>query len=272
MVTARSAAALALVDLVLTDLPYGIGAPTKARPIWNRSKRAMYAGPSSTMADGTQTGRQRMNLQPSRGRENCSDLAVTILPTCYCKVGRWMFWDKLGCRLFGMGRLHGRKKLTGFQTMFKKCNMGFLLSDGERHHPDKSRVTEWKSPTFAPDARTVCDPFMGAGTTGVAARMGLQFVGIERERQYFWMQPATELTAHAQPLAVRGRNLSALAIWRCRATCFACQRKVSRPARCPLDCRVIRLATIRNGDHAGTRQDSLRRQPRPTRQLPSRVH
>ena len=34
--------------------------------------------------------------------------------------------------------------------------------------------------------RRFCDPFMGSGTTGVAcARMGLQFVGIERERKYF---------------------------------------------------------------------------------------
>jgi DNA modification methylase len=37
-----------------------------------------------------------------------------------------------------------------------------------------------------PKAKTVCDPFMGTGTTGVAcARMGLQFVGIEREPKYF---------------------------------------------------------------------------------------
>ncbi len=39
---------------------------------------------------------------------------------------------------------------------------------------------------FAPDAETVCDPFMGSGTTGVAcAQMGKAFTGIERERKYF---------------------------------------------------------------------------------------
>jgi DNA modification methylase len=33
---------------------------------------------------------------------------------------------------------------------------------------------------------TVLDPFMGSGTTGVAAvQQGRQFVGIERERAYF---------------------------------------------------------------------------------------
>lgn len=35
------------------------------------------------------------------------------------------------------------------------------------------------------------DPFMGSGTTGVAAlRNGFQFRGIEREEQYFYISQA----------------------------------------------------------------------------------
>jgi len=42
------------------------------------------------------------------------------------------------------------------------------------------------SMSFAPDAQTVLDPFMGSGTTGVAcAQLGKSFTGIERERKYF---------------------------------------------------------------------------------------
>lgn len=34
--------------------------------------------------------------------------------------------------------------------------------------------------------QTILDPFMGSGTTGVAAvQMGRQFIGIEREPKYF---------------------------------------------------------------------------------------
>ena len=34
--------------------------------------------------------------------------------------------------------------------------------------------------------QTILDPYMGSGTTGVAAQqLGRKFVGIERERQYF---------------------------------------------------------------------------------------
>ena len=40
--------------------------------------------------------------------------------------------------------------------------------------------------TFVPDARVVLDPFMGSGTTGVAAMLEQrQFIGIEREPKYF---------------------------------------------------------------------------------------
>jgi len=56
-----------------------------------------------------------------------------------------------------------------------------------REHPTQKPVPimEWCL-THAKEAKTVFDPFMGSGTTGVAAvKMGKIFTGIEREPKYF---------------------------------------------------------------------------------------
>lgn len=57
----------------------------------------------------------------------------------------------------------------------------------ERWHPTQKPIAlmEWCI-GFLPDAQTILDPFMGSGTTGVAAvQMGRDFIGIEREPKYF---------------------------------------------------------------------------------------
>ena len=54
--------------------------------------------------------------------------------------------------------------------------------------------------SMVPKAKSVIDAYMGSGTTGVAcARMGLQFVGIERERKYFDIACRRIEQAYAQP-------------------------------------------------------------------------
>jgi DNA modification methylase len=63
-----------------------------------------------------------------------------------------------------------------------------FVNSKESDHPCERPVLLYEACLkFAPKTTsTVADPFMGSGTTGVAcARMGLQFVGIERERKYF---------------------------------------------------------------------------------------
>ena len=62
-----------------------------------------------------------------------------------------------------------------------------MANKEERVHPTQKPVAlmEWCL-GFLPDAKTILDPFMGSGTTGVAcARLGRQFIGIEIEPKYF---------------------------------------------------------------------------------------
>ena len=57
----------------------------------------------------------------------------------------------------------------------------------EKSHPTQKPVSLmcWCL-SFVPKAESILDPFMGSGTTGVAAiQMGRKFIGIEREQKYF---------------------------------------------------------------------------------------
>jgi site-specific DNA-methyltransferase (adenine-specific)/modification methylase len=57
----------------------------------------------------------------------------------------------------------------------------------EKSHPTQKPVSLmcWCL-SFVPKAESILDPFMGSGTTGVAAiQMGKKFIGIEREPKYF---------------------------------------------------------------------------------------
>ena len=57
----------------------------------------------------------------------------------------------------------------------------------EKDHPTQKPVDlmVWCI-DFVPKAESILDPFMGSGTTGVAAiQMGRKFIGIEREPKYF---------------------------------------------------------------------------------------
>lgn len=57
----------------------------------------------------------------------------------------------------------------------------------DKQHPTQKPVGVMKwCLSWVPDAHIILDPFMGSGTTGVAAvQMGKEFIGIEREQKYF---------------------------------------------------------------------------------------
>jgi site-specific DNA-methyltransferase (adenine-specific) len=59
---------------------------------------------------------------------------------------------------------------------------------GKEDHPTQKPLSliEWNVAILTDQCHTILDPFMGSGTTGVAAaRLGRAFVGIEIEQRYF---------------------------------------------------------------------------------------
>ena len=66
--------------------------------------------------------------------------------------------------------------------------------------PKPIRLMNWFVDRASLVGETVCDPFMGSGTTGVACvNLGRKFVGIEKERQYFDIACRRIEQAYAQP-------------------------------------------------------------------------
>ena len=60
--------------------------------------------------------------------------------------------------------------------------------DGEKMHPTQKPegLMRWCINHLPKECETILDPFMGSGTTGVAAvKLGRKFIGIEREPKYF---------------------------------------------------------------------------------------
>jgi len=74
-----------------------------------------------------------------------------------------------------------------------------IVSAGERQHPTQKpeRLMSWLIQLITPTKGTVLDPFMGSGTSALGcAPMGCNFLGIEKEPEYFEIAKAR--IAHAR--------------------------------------------------------------------------
>ena len=186
---------LGKVDAVVTDPPYGINYKTN---LPGSQDFAVLQGD-----DGTLDLTDIMNLPCpvfSFGANN--------YPHQLPHRGRWFCWDKRtidGSADAMMGspfELAWSNKTSGFDKIARVLHGGVVNADGHglrREHPTQKPIAVMKAAITwaAPDAVTILDPFMGSGTTGVAAvQMGRDFIGIERERKYFDI--ACERIARAQ--------------------------------------------------------------------------
>ena len=116
----------------------------------------------------------------------------------------WLVWDKRpGIEDMKFNRSDSELAMyTGSKTVktFRHLWNGLCRASevGQHMHPTQKPVAlmEWCIERAGCPA-VVCDPYMGAGATGVAAmNLGLRFVGIEIHRPYF--EIACERIARAQ--------------------------------------------------------------------------
>lgn len=163
---------LGRVDAVVTDPPYGIGA----------NKQTLGAG------------KKEFHRGDDWDNEAPDIRWVSGYAKSYCVWGGNYFADQLPVN----NHILIWHKLNDGMS-FSECELAWTNSGKqtrilqhhwggeEKVHPTMKplKVMEW-SLSFFPDAETILDPFMGSGTTGVAAmNLKRKFIGIEREEKYF---------------------------------------------------------------------------------------
>jgi site-specific DNA-methyltransferase (adenine-specific) len=165
------------VDLVCTDPPYGIGQD-------GGRFRGRKGGGHRVLPkmgwDNTTPDSAVFQMMLSAANDHIiwgGNYFTDKLP-----VSRgWLYWDKMMGGDFSDGEL-AWTSLDRTLKAFALCN-----KMGGKEHPTQKPVPliAWCL-EFVPNATTILDPFMGSGTTGVAAiQAGKAFIGIEREPAYF---------------------------------------------------------------------------------------
>jgi DNA modification methylase len=169
------------VDAVITDPPYGIGASSKS--FINGTSKTQKDYYADVCWDTAPPPRELIDAVVAKG-----EVAIVCggnyfhLPPTRC----FLIWDKT---------IHGNSYADcelawtnqAANARIKALNMVAANMDGRVHPTQKPLgLMVWCIAQCRNEPRQILDPFMGSGTTGVAAmQMGLGFIGIEREPKYF---------------------------------------------------------------------------------------
>lgn len=201
-------------DLLCTDPPYGIGEAAGA----NRSRSKSFGGKSNGLShegrvvEATDYGVSAWDDEPQDealafARTLCKHQIIFggnyyQLPPSSC----WLVWDKdNGASDFSDCELAWTNLKKAVRKITYRWN-GMLQQPGrakeKRVHPTQKPepVMVWALQHAPADVRTVLDPFMGSGTTLVAAkRLGKRATGIELDERYCEMA-AERLSQEALPM------------------------------------------------------------------------
>lgn len=185
---------LGSVDAVVTDPPYGI--------------RYRHGAGGNGFS---KSGCCRINTDPVKNDELPFDPALWLLKPClfwganhFAKrlpAGSWLAWDKVDGKAFGDSHIDcdfawcsrkGIKRNIFRYTWKGACCVKADEHNGRggmvRHHPSQKPIAlmRWCIQLLdLPPGSLILDPYMGSGTTGIAALAeGHRFVGIEIDARY----------------------------------------------------------------------------------------
>ena len=188
---------LGKVDAVVTDPPYGIN--IAARGTIGTSRIAQIKDYGKSDWDKAPPSQETIDFMRSISMNQIIFGGNYFeLPPTSC----WLVWDKGNGE---NGFADCELAWTNLKKAVRRINWRWhgMIRKGheERFHPTQKPlgVMEWCL-THVPDAKTILDPFMGGGTTGVACvKTGRSFIGIEQHEPYFDIACERIRKAYAQP-------------------------------------------------------------------------
>lgn len=182
-------------DAVVTDPPYGIKADEAAHKNGGNYGWKEYA---KTQWDRSRPSKEFFNLAMSKSKDQIiwgGNYFSDMLPPSM----RWLSWDK-GQRNFSLADIELAWTSQHKASRTFDYARGKIMKDG-KHHPTQKPIElmVWCI-KFLPKAKTILDPFMGSGTTGVACvKLGRKFTGIELDPNYFDIACKRIEEAYRQP-------------------------------------------------------------------------
>ena len=168
---------LPFVDAVITDPPYGIGQDGGAQ----RTRGSKKTNGEKLGWDNQRPGKCIFDAIQAAGNVQIiwgGNYFADYLPA---SMG-WLYWEKRMGGDFADGELAWTSQHKALRQF---CH--YKKNKGDEHPTQKPlELMLWCIQQCKNVPLSILDPFMGSGTTGVAAiQMGRKFIGIEREPKYF---------------------------------------------------------------------------------------
>lgn len=174
------------IDLILTDPPYGKKADRGTNG-FGAAKNRRYAGGWDGMIPPPELFKEMFRV--------ARNLIIFggnyfghLLPPSNC----WIFWDKKGDVAFQNPFADGELIYTTFKKPVKRIifkQQGFITdSKDKRYHPTQkpTELVQMLIEQFSEPGQLICDPFLGSGTTAVAAvKADRHYIGWEIDPGYF---------------------------------------------------------------------------------------
>lgn len=172
---------LGKVDAVVTDPPYGLGKDGQKETTGGHGGRKAY---EFLGWDQSRPDAETFEKILKAGRHHIiwgGNYFADILPP----TGKWLCWDK-GQRIKQSDGELAWTSQGGALRIFELNRVALLIENAEHPTQKPIEVMIWSVQQLPAGCISLLDPFMGSGTTGVAAiRTARKFIGIEIHEPYF---------------------------------------------------------------------------------------